>query len=113
MAARWLEPWGGLAGSYDPCRVKLAPVVAAQVNRSEWPLTSRFVVPCCPRVPESRGGQGRPTQALAALSDHAAFPILFSNLCSICWRAVGTCVCQQSAQQMTLSCWLNAQRHQG
>jgi hypothetical protein len=50
------------------CRVKArSSGFAAQVNRSERPLTSRFVIPCCPLLSprfRSVAAPARPTQTL-------------------------------------------------
>jgi hypothetical protein len=65
---------------------------AAQVNRSERPLTSRFVIPCCPLLsPRVRraAAPARPTQLCAALSGYAALPIL-SRTCVRYAGSVGT-----------------------
>jgi hypothetical protein len=78
-----------------PCE-KLAPAVAAQIKRSELPLTSRSAVPCCPLlssavlgIPESRGCQDGPRRLWLLPSDYAAFPIL-SRTCVRYAGAVGT-----------------------
>ena len=65
---------------------------AAQVNRSGWPLTSRFVIPCCPLLsPRFRpvAAPARPTKALSGPTGYAAFPIP-SRTCVRYPVAVGT-----------------------
>jgi hypothetical protein len=71
------------------CRVKAhSSGFAAQVNRCERPLTSRFVIPCCPLLsPRFRrvAAPARPTQALSCPVGLRRVPDPFSNLCSIAW----------------------------
>ena len=90
-AAAWSNRlWCGLTGStlWFCCVKAQSSSFAPQAKRSEPPLTSRFVVPCCPlavpQVPLSCGPSATP-QALSGSSSYASLPTRFSNLCSIAW----------------------------